>query len=68
MKFAIPAVVLVLGAVLGSTLSYGKPEYTKKEKKACTYCHVSAKSSELNEAGKYFKDHDHSLEGYEAKK
>ena len=68
MKFAIPAVVLVLGAVLGSTCSYGKPEYTKKEKKACTYCHVSAKSSELNEAGKYYKDHDHSLEGYEAKK
>jgi len=67
MKFAIPAVVLLLGALVGSTLSYGKPEYTKKEKKACTYCHVSAKSKELNDAGKYYKEHDHSLEGYKPK-
>jgi hypothetical protein len=67
MKFAIPAFVLFLGVLACSTLSYGKPEYTKKEKKACTYCHVSAKSKELNDAGKYYKDHDHSLEGYIAK-
>jgi len=67
MKIAIPAFVLLLGALVCSTLSYGKPEYTKKEKKACTYCHVSAKSKELNDAGKYYKDHDHSLEGYAAK-
>ncbi len=67
MKFAIPAFVLLLGALVGSTLSYAKPEYTKKEKKACTYCHVSAKSKELNDAGKYYKEHDHSLEGYQPK-
>ena len=67
MKFAIPAFVLLLGAVVSSSLSYGKPEYTKKEKKACTYCHVKASSKELNDAGKYYKDHDHSLEGYQPK-
>jgi len=67
MKFAIPAFVLFLGAVVGSTLSYGKPEYTKKEKKACTYCHVKASSKDLNDAGKYYKEHDHSLEGYQPK-
>jgi hypothetical protein len=67
MKFAIPALVLFLGALVCSTLSYGKPEYTKKEKKGCTFCHVTAKSKELNDAGKYYKDHDHSLEGYVAK-
>jgi len=67
MKFAVPAFVLLLGALVGSTLSYGKPEYTKKEKKACTYCHVSTQSKELNAAGKYYKEHDHSLEGYQPK-
>jgi len=65
--FAIPAFVLLLGAFVGSTISYGKPEYTKKEKKACMYCHVKANSKELNDAGKYYKEHDHSLEGYQPK-
>ena len=68
MKFVIPALVLFLGMVATSTLSNAKPEYTKKEKKACTFCHVSGNSKELNEAGKYYKDHDHSLEGYQPKK
>jgi hypothetical protein len=67
MKFAIPALVLFLGVLACSTLTYAKPEYTKKEKKVCTFCHVSTKSKELNDAGKYYKDHDHSLEGYVAK-
>ena len=55
MKFVIPVFVLFLGIVANSTLSYAKPEYTKKEKKGCTFCHVSAKSKELNDAGKYVK-------------
>jgi len=39
--------------------SYGKPEYVKSTKKACTYCHVDskAKPKELTEAGKYFAEH-----------
>ena len=44
--------------------SYAKPEYAKTEKKACIYCHVAAGKPELNDAGKYYKDHDHSLDGY----
>jgi hypothetical protein len=67
MKFVIPVCVLLLGALVDSTVTYGKPEYTKKEKKACTYCHVKAGSKELNDAGKYYKEHDHSLEGYQPK-
>ncbi|HTM51303.1 MAG TPA: hypothetical protein VL285_21560 [Bryobacteraceae bacterium] len=66
-KLAIPSAVLVFGLVLGSTQSYAKPEYTKKEKKGCTYCHVTAKSKDLNEAGKYYKDHNNSLAGFEKK-
>jgi len=48
------------------TLATAKPEYAKKEGKPCTFCHVKLGSKELNDAGKYYKDHNHSLEGYKA--
>ena len=67
MKFVIPGLVLLLGVLVNSTTSSAKPEYTKKEKKACTFCHVSAKSKDLNDTGQYYKDHNHSLEGYQPK-
>ena len=43
------------------------PEYTKKENKACTYCHTAVGKPDLNDAGKYYKDH-HTLDGYKEKK
>ncbi len=67
LKLAVPAAVLILGLAASTTVSFGKPEYAKKEKKTCTYCHVKAGSKDLNEAGKYYKDHDHSLQGYTPK-
>ena len=66
MKFMIPEFVPLLGIVANSTLSYAKPEYTKREKKTCTFCHVSSNSKELNDAGKYYEEHDHPLEGYQS--
>ena len=65
-KFALPAAILLGGFLVSSTSSYGKPEYTKATKKPCTFCHVDskAKPKELTEAGKYFKEHNNSLEGY----
>jgi spore maturation protein CgeB len=48
------------------TLATAKPEYAKKEGKPCTFCHVKLGSKELNDAGKYYKAHDHSLQGYKA--
>jgi hypothetical protein len=57
-------VALITGSLL--SLASAKPEYAKKEAKACTFCHVKAGSKELNDAGKYYKEHDHSLEGYKA--
>lgn len=56
-----------MGVLTISTISSAKVEYTKKEKKACVYCHVTAKSKELNDAGKYYKEHNNSLEGYKPK-
>ena len=58
------AVFVFCGCLL--TLASAKPEYTKKEGKACAYCHVKPGSKDLNDAGKYYKDHNHSLEGYKA--
>lgn len=67
-KFFIPGIVLAGGLLLNVSTSSAKPDYTKKEKKGCTYCHTAANSKELNDAGKYYAAHDHSLEGYQPKK
>jgi hypothetical protein len=71
MKLALPAVILTAGFLLCSLSSYGKPAYATKEKKACTFCHEKAVPTDkeamqknLNEAGKYYAGHDHSLVGY----
>lgn len=61
----IPAAILTAGLVWASlTPSYAKPEYAKTENKACTFCHVMAGKPELNDAGKYYGAHDHSLKGF----
>lgn len=65
LKLILPAMILVGGLVVPSTVSFGKAEYTKKEKKACSYCHTKGK--ELNKVGECYKEKDHSLEGCEAK-
>jgi hypothetical protein len=67
-KLSLPGAVLAAGILFNAANSFAKPEYTKKEKKACTYCHVTASSKELNDAGKYYAAHNHSLEGYSDKK
>jgi len=67
LKFGLPLAVLSAGLMMTSSLSYAKPEFTKKEKKPCTFCHVKAGKKDLNDAGKYYKDHNFSLEGYTPK-
>lgn len=58
------AVIILSGTLL--TLTTAKPEYSKKEGKNCVFCHVKMGSKELNDTGKYYKEHNHSLEGYKA--
>ncbi len=60
--------VLLTSIAIMMTLSLGlsKAEYAKKEGKACTFCHPPGKMKELTDAGKYYKEHNHSLEGYQA--
>jgi hypothetical protein len=66
MKFLQTFLLITLAAFIAVPFSSGKPEYAKKEGKACTFCHPAGKFKELTAAGQYYKDHDHSLEGYKA--
>lgn len=56
---------LLLVVLWTSALVSAKPEFAKKEKKTCTFCHLRAGSKELNDAGKYYKAKG-TLEGYKA--
>jgi hypothetical protein len=68
LKITIPAAIVLGGFLICSTASYGKPEYTKTTKKACTFCHTDVKKpKELTEAGKYYQEHKN-LDGYKDKK
>lgn len=48
---AAAAAVVLLG-----TASFAKPEYSKKESKPCTTCHVKNGSKEINDVGKFYKE------------
>lgn len=67
LRISLLMAVLVGGLTLTSSLMLGKPEYAKKEKKSCTYCHVKAGSKDLNDVGKCYQKNKHSLEGCESK-
>ena len=58
--------LLTFAAFIAASMAMSKAEYAKKEGKACTFCHPAGKFKELTDAGKYYKEHDHSLEGYKA--
>ncbi len=66
LKLALPAVILIGGLTIPATVSFGKAEYTKKEKKGCVYCHTKATSKELNKVGECYQQKK-TLEGCEAK-
>jgi len=66
-------VLRALAILTGVTLLFAPfavstPEYSKKEQRQCTFCHTAMGKPDLNEAGKYYKDHDHSLRGFEENK
>jgi hypothetical protein len=48
---------------IGAQPVSAKPEYTRRTSKDCAYCHQPP-GYNLNEAGKYYADHNHSLKGY----
>jgi len=59
--------LLTLFALLGGAeQANAKPEYTRRTSKDCGYCHHPP-GYNLNDAGKYYADHNHSLKGYAPK-
>ena len=57
--------VLVLGVTAFGRTAWASPDYTKKERKACVYCHDGGwTSGRLTAAGKYFLAHNRSLKGF----
>jgi hypothetical protein len=58
--------IVLFAMVMALPFGMSKPEYGKKEGKACTFCHPPGKMKELTPAGQYYKDHNHSLDGYKA--
>jgi hypothetical protein len=54
-------------ALLLSPFAVGTPEMAKKESKQCVYCHTAIGKPDLNDAGKYYKEHG-TLEGYRGKR
>ncbi len=63
LKITVVSALILGGLVLSSPFSFAKTEYTKKEGKGCTFCHVAAGKKDLNEVGKCYAEHNHSLEG-----
>ncbi len=66
MRFARLALVMMIALLVAVSLGLSKQEYSKKESKTCTFCHPAGKFKELTDAGKYYKDHNHSLDGFQA--
>ena len=48
-KLLIPALILTASFAVTTSSSFAKPEYSKKEKKGCTYCHVTQGKKEVND-------------------
>ena len=66
MKIVRSLLLLSVAVIIAVSIGMGKAEYSKKEGKACTFCHPPGKFKELTDAGKYYKEHNHSREGYKA--
>ncbi len=52
LQISLPGLML---AAFAASVMQGKPEYTKKEKTACTTCHTKPGSKELNDVGKCYE-------------
>jgi len=66
-RIAFFTVILALAGWIAVTPSMATKDIAAKEKKGCVTCHVKLGDKELNDTGKYYKEHK-TLEGYKPKK
>jgi hypothetical protein len=68
MKVMIPTIAMLGGLLVCTSSLFGTSEFAKKEKKACTFCHVKVSKNKeemtknLTTAGTCYKENNHSLE------
>jgi hypothetical protein len=64
------ALLAIAGGLLTlAAASQAKPEYARKEKKACAYCHVNPNGGGArNPRGVFYGMHNHTFEGYDEAK
>ena len=60
--------VLLAASLIGAALAalspaYSTPEIARKEERSCVTCHTAVGRAELNDAGKYYKEHQ-TLDGF----
>lgn len=68
MKKILTAMAIFGGVTLVlSPFAVGTPEYAKKEGAQCAVCHTAVGKADLNDAGKYYKEHK-TLEGFRDRK
>ena len=60
--------ILTTVGLMIAPFAMSTPEFAKKESRSCTYCHTAVGKPDLNDAGKYYKEHNLSLEGWDDKK
>jgi hypothetical protein len=66
MKLIVHAGLTLAGLSLLATASQAKPEYARKENKACGYCHVKSDGGgPRNARGVYYAMHNHTFAGYD---
>ena len=61
-QYLVPACVLAAGFFLSASIGLARPDYTRRTKQECSYCHPPG-GWYLTDAGKYFRDH-RNLQGY----
>ena len=66
MKLIAALTIASASLVVVARPSAAKPEYTRRTSKDCGYCHQPP-GYNLNDAGRYYADHNHSLKGYAPK-
>jgi hypothetical protein len=66
LKLIAPVGIIAAGLCFSATTSWAVPEFARKTKKECSFCHPPD-SWNLTEAGKYYREHKYSLEGYKPK-
>jgi hypothetical protein len=63
LELAIFTGLLTAALCFNATTTWAKPEYARRTQKECSFCHPPD-SWNLNDAGKYYRDHKYSLQGY----